>query len=168
MIKNIFKPVLGLAVIACLLSACSNLKYTYYNKHKVPYAAPREAKQVDAIPVKPFIAQTETALKENPQEKKNEAPEKLVAKKAGRKKSVIAPEQEKAPNGFDISKFFREHKYTIKAKSGDTIDNRTLMIALIVALILIVLALTGDSLLLLLWLAILIILVVFLMRYLDI
>ena len=161
------KTILLLITVAFLFASCSQIHYTYYKKHKVPYNAPEEIKLAKAIPVKPFITETETKLKENPAQIKNEPVKKSIAKKSDKKNIVTPPVVEKPGSGFDINKFFREHKNILKAKGGDGLDDRTMIIVLLVVLILIVLALAGDGLLWLLWLAVLVLLIFALIKYLG-
>lgn len=161
------KSFLFFLLTAFLLSSCSQVHYTYYKKHKVPYSAPEEIKLAKAIPVKPFLSEAETKLKENPVQIKNEPVQKSIAKKSDKKNIVNSPEVEKPESGFDFNKFFREHKKIIKARGADGLDDRTMIIVLLVVLILIVLALAGDGLLWLLWLAVLVLLIFALIKYLG-
>ena len=158
-------PILFFLAAAILISSCGNVRYTYYNKHKVPYTAPAEPKFVKAIPTKPFLAQTETALKQS-QPKANE---KAASKNSNIKQNIKAeltnqPEHKKAANDFDIEKYFREHRTVITANDSVTIDNRTLIIVLLVVLILALLSLIPGA-IWLLWVAILVLLILVLIKY---
>lgn len=161
------KSFVWIAVILFLFSSCSSVHYTYYNKRKVPYTAPEEVKFAKAVPSKPFLSQTETALRENPVQQKSNEAEKPVARNQSRENSVSKQEAEKISSSFDIQKYFSEHKFVLQAKDGGNIDQRTMIIVLLVVLILVLLALLGDGIFWLLWLALLILLVYALLKYLD-
>jgi len=162
------RAILFLSLAAFLFASCSTVRYSYYNKHKVPYSAPEEAKLPKAIPAKPFLTQTETALRQSQppvQEKitaKNQAPDKEAKTEITNQK-----EQKKVAGDFDIAKYLREHKHEISARDGSNIDHRTLMIVLLVVLILVLLALIGNGILWLLWVALLVLLIYALLKYLD-
>ncbi|HLG33241.1 MAG TPA: hypothetical protein VI757_00045 [Bacteroidia bacterium] len=162
------KCVFFFLLTAFLFSSCSQVHYTYYKKHKVPYSAPEEIRLAKAIPVKPFLTETETTLKESPAQIKNETAKKSVAKNSDKTNVVSRPESQKIASDFDINKFFREHKLEIKKKGGEgMLDDRTTIIILLVILILVLLALIGDGLLWLLWLALLVLLILALIKYLG-
>jgi hypothetical protein len=162
------KTVMVLMTVAVLLASCSSVRYGYYTKHKVPYTAPEPVKYAKAIPVKPFITGTETALRSVPEQKKNTAPERAVAKNSERKTNAEKSEVQKVAGSLDINKILREqaNKIKVRGESGN-IDDRTMIIILLVILLLVVLALVGDGLLWLLWLALVILLILALIKYLG-
>ena len=165
--KFYFRNIISILILSCIISACSNVRYTYYSKRKVPFTPPEEVNYTKPFPSKPFLAQSEAKVRENSLEKKNEVPAKPVATNSVKTNAVSKPEPEKVSNEFDISKFFSEHKYIIKASEADGLDDRTMIIVLLVILILIVLALIGDGLLWLLWLALVVLLILALIKYLG-
>ena len=161
------KSILFFFCAVLLISSCSNVRYTYYYKHKVPYTAPAEPKFAKAIPAKPFLTQTETALKQSqPEAGKKMSSNSTYAKPNYKAELNKQAEQKKVSNDFDIGKYFQEHHPVIIAKDNITIDNRTLMIVLLVVLILILLSLIPGA-LWLLWVALLVLLILVLVKYLG-
>jgi hypothetical protein len=156
---------------AFLFSSCSSVRYSYYDKHKVPSSAPEEVKLAKSVPVKPFLTQVENELKENYEitmpPSLSKEPSKAEAKNTLKEIKNALQEPQKIASGFDINKYFSGHKIEIKKKDGGMLDDRTTIIILLVVLILLLLAIIGDGLLWLLWLALLVLLIFALIKYLD-
>jgi len=160
--------VLLFTITSLLMTSCSGVRYTYFNKQKVPYTAAEETMSAKVIPAKPFLTQSENELKEKVS---------LARDKNSRQKNITENGiQKKAASPATLEQIFNEMniaKYIPKAYQGihsenDTHEDRTLLIVLLVVLILIVIALLGDELLWLLFLALLILLIYALVKYLGI
>jgi len=164
--KQIIRAALVLIIGTFLLSSCSNIRYTYFTKHKVPYTPPPDIKFAKAIPSKPFIAQTENAIKEKPGTTKSNMVKNTTTNKSAENPSLSKPAEEKLPNEFDIAKYFEEHRKEIIARDNVNIDNRTLLIVLLVVLILVLLSFIPGA-LWLLWVALLVLLIIVLIKYLG-
>ena len=161
--------VLLFTITSLLLTSCSGVRYTYFNKQKVPYTAPEETKFAKTIPAKPFLNQPENELNEKIS---------LTGDKNGKQKNVAENDVQKKTaspatlgqifNQMNIAKYIPKEYKGIQSENSANDDQRTLLIVVLVVLILVVIALLGDELLWLLFLALLILLIYFLVKYLGI
>jgi len=155
-------------ITSMLMTSCSGVKYTYYNKQKVPYTAPEEIKLAKTIPPKPFLSQQESELKGKlpsaPDKKDNQ---KNIAGDNDKKQETRPSQLQQIFNDKSIAKYIPKQYKNIQSEKNTHTD-RDLMIVLLIVLILVVIALLGDKLLWLLFLALLILLIYALVKYLGI
>src|SRR5258705_5726301 len=159
---------LPFTITSMLMTSCSGVKYTYYNKQKVPYTAPAEIKLAKPIPPKPFLNQEEGQLQSKlPAVQDKDGKEKEIAKDNNTKKEAAPSKLGQIFQPKNIAKFIPKQPGGIQSEKK-TFEDRELMIVLLVVLILVVIALLGDELLWLLFLALLILLIYALVKYLGI
>ena len=166
--NNSFTIVVLFAVVSLLLSSCSGVRYAYFNKQKVPYKA-EETKLAKAIPAKPFLTQSENELKEKAfaiRDKKEK--QKSAGENPDRKEGASPVTPAKILKELDFAKYIPKVKQSSQSEDSTQETDRTLMIVLLVVLIIIVIALLGDELIWLLFVALLILLIYFLVKYLGI
>ena len=164
--KNLKPIIFCLIFSAFLFSSCSNLRYTYYSKHKVPFSPSAEAPFVKAIPAKPFLAQTPAALKQKPlSAEQNFSAVNNPIRKEEKIETGNQPAAEKFSNQFDIKKYFKENQIMIRKGSGSGMDNRTLVIILIIVIALIIVGSVSQGLLWLIWVGLLALLILLLIKY---
>lgn len=160
--------VLLFTIASLLLSSCSGIRYTYFDKKKVPCKAAEETEFAKAIPAKPFLNQSQNELKEkvSTPADKNSKPADVAENNAQKKSEPAATTLEQVINEKNIAKYIpRQLKGTQSENDG---PDRDLMIVILIVAILIVIALLGDDLLWLLFLALLILLIYVLVKYLGI
>ena len=163
-----FRSILFFAMASLLLASCSGIRYSYFNKQKVPYTA-EETRFAKAIPTKPVPTGQENMLKEKPSATPGPGgSERNASENTGKKKSFTLPSPKQVVKDVDIAQYIPKQKQSIQSENKTNDDQRTLMIVLLVVLILIVISLLGDELIWLLFLALLILLIYFLVKYLGI
>jgi len=150
------------------MTSCSGVRYTYFDKKKVPYTASEEIKLAKTIPVKPFLNKTESELKEKTASTPDKSTkQKDVAIDNGKKKAAAPASLQQIFNEKNIAKY-NPLQYKNILSEKNTHEDRELMIVILIVLILIVIALLGDNLIWLLFLALLIFLIYILVKYLGI
>src|SRR5688572_13429085 len=147
--------ILLFTITSMLLTSCSGVRYTYYNKQKVPYTASEEIKLAKAIPSQPFLNQSEGQLKEKASSVpvKSSKP-KDIAPDNGKKKTAMPVKLQQIFSEKNIAKYIPKQIKNVQSESKTHMD-RELAIVLLIVLILVVIALLGDELLWLLFLALL-------------
>lgn len=156
-------------ITSILMTSCSGVRYTYFDKQKVPYTAPEETKLAKAIPAKPFITKTESELKEKASVVQDKGgKQKTVAQNDTQKKEASPATLEQIFNEMNIAKYIPKQYKNIQSENTTHEQDRTLLIVLLVVLILVVISLLGQDLIWLLFLALLILLIYFLVKYLGI
>lgn len=155
-------------IASLLMTSCTGVRYTYYNKQKVPYTAAEEIKLAKTIPSQPFLNKTESELKEKAASApvKSSKQEKVTPDNS-KKKEPIPAKLQQIFTEKNIAKYIPKQYKNIQSETN-THEDRELMIVLLVVLILVVIALLGDELLWLLFLALLILLIYALVKYLGV
>ena len=165
----IFVITVLLFTISILLTSCSEMRYTYFNKQKVPYTVPGETKLAKAVPAKPFLTRSENELKEkNSLAGNKDNAQKKVTENSVQKKAAAPATMEQIFNDINIAKFVPKDYKGIQSQNSSNDDDHTLLVVLLIVLILVVISLLGDGLLWLIFLALLILLIYFLVKYLGI
>jgi hypothetical protein len=149
------------------MTSCTGVRYTYFNKQKVPYTASEEIKPTKTIPPRPFLNKTESELKgkmaSNP-DKENKRKD-VTADNTEKKTSAPATLQQIFTEK-NITKYIPKQYKNIQSENNTLMDRETMIVVLVV-LILVIFALLGDV-LGLLFLALLVLLVYVLIKYLGI
>ncbi len=160
--------ILLVTITSLLMTSCTGVKYTYFNKQKVPHTAPEETKFAKAIPAKPFLSQSENKLKEKISlaGDKNDK-QKTVAENDIQKKVSPPSKLEQILNEINIAKYVPRENKGIQSENKTHGDDQSLLIVVLVVLIIVLIALIGDI-LGLLFLAVLVLLVYFLVKYLGV
>src|SRR5689334_12470879 len=155
------------AVTSLLMTSCSGVRYTYFDKKKVPYTASEEIKLAKTIPVKPFLNKSESELKEKTASTPGNSSKQEATPDNNKKKSSTPAKLQQIFNEKNIAKYNPLQNKNILSEKN-THEDRELMIVILIVLILIVIALLGDNLIWLLFLALLIFLIYILVKYLGI
>ena len=169
-LTSLLVTILLLSITSLLMTSCTGVKYSYFNKKKVPYAPAEETKYAQTIPAKPFLSQSENEVKQKvstERNKKNGKQDIITRDEEPKKASSPAP-WEKIFNAKNITKYIpKPYKGTQSDKDSGEMDRDLLIVILIVAIILLI-ALLGDDLLWLLFVALLVILIYILVKYLGV
>ena len=154
-------------ITSLLMTSCSGVRYTYYNKQKVPYTASEEIKLAKAIPQQPVLNQAEGQLREKVSSGQGKSNKQTDVAPDNSKKKGAPPTLQQIFTEKNIAKYIPKQLKNIQSENSMHTD-RELMIVLLIVLILVVIALLGDELLWLLFLALLILLIYALVKYLGI
>ena len=138
--NNFFGVAVVLFTITSLLMiSCTGVRYTYYNKQKVPFTASEEIKLGKTIPPQPFLNQA-----------KNELNGQVASgpDKSSRQKDVAPDINKKAATPAKLQQIFSEknvakyipNQYKNIQSENNTHEDRELLIVLLVVLILDVIA----------------------------
>jgi Flp pilus assembly protein TadB len=155
-------------ITSLLMTSCTGIRYTYYNKQKAPCTSSEEKKLAKTIPAQPFLSQAENELKVQVVSGYDKSSkQKNVASDNDKKKETVPAKLQQIFSERNIAKYIPKQYKNIQSENNTHAD-RELMIVLLVVLILVLIALLGDELLWLIFLALLIVIIYALVKYLGI
>lgn len=161
--------VLLFTITSMLMSSCTGVKYTYYNKQKVPYTAGDQTKLAKTIPANPFLTQSENTLKEKTAALGGKrSGQQNVSENPGQKKEIAPATPGKVLKEINVAKYIPKVKKSVQSSGDGNEMDRDLAILILIIAIILVIALLGDNLLWLLFLALLVLLIYVLVKYLGI
>lgn len=163
--NNALTP-LFICITAILITSCSGIRYTYFDKQKVPYTAPEETKLAKTIPAKPFLKQEENELRKKISTVQNKKAEQKNTTASDAQKKQDSSNLQQTINNLNIAKYISNGNKGIQSEKHTADDERTLIVILVV-LVLVLIALVGDVIGLLIF-ALILLLIFFLLKYLGV